>query len=342
MSRPSLVALLVMTLLSLARAAAAAPAAAATVAERTPQARASLRQFEHDVLSIVALRNEADRLAGAAVLARAVPDLPAVLTYQTFLARAEAAPGAGATVQWVALGNCGKVGPQPEDCISEQALHKLEKLAPDNAAVWLLAFDRARQLGDDRAARAALARAAAATEFSTYYGVLLHAVLEAVRALPMPAVLVRELTGADGNAYAATYMIAAGNVMYLPTPSLAPVFEACKAPGKDAELRAQCTHIAHLLAWGDTVIAHAAGLALQERLADRATARARIAAERRTLAWQTQQFAALVLKARKDPQLAARLVQLVLQGGTENSIQIALLRSAGIDTTPPLDWRSGQ
>lgn len=342
MSRQSVVALLALALISLARLAGAAPADPVTAAGNTPPARASLGQFEHDVLSIVALRNEADRLAGAAVLARAVPDLPAVLTYQTFLARAEAAPGAGAAVQWVALGNCGKVGPQPEDCINVRALARLEKLAPENAAVWLLAFDRARQRGDDKAAREALTRAAAATEFSTYYGVLLHAVLETTRALPMPAALVHELAGADGNAYAVTYMIAAGNIMYLPTPSLAPVFEACKAPGKDATLRAQCTRIAHLLTWGDTVIAHAAGLALQERLADSAAARAHVAAERRTLAWQTQQYAAQVLKARNDRALAARLVQLVLQGGTENSIQLALLRSAGIDTTPPLDWQAGQ
>ena len=341
MSRQYTFSLLAAALLSLAPLVGAAPAPAASSA---PPARASLRQFEHDVLSIVALRSEADRLAGAAVLARAVPDLPAVLTYQTFLARAEAAPGAGAgaAVQWVALGNCGKVGPQPEDCIDPKALARLEQLAPDNAAVWLLAFDHARQHGDDKAARTALARAAAATEFSTYYGVLLHAVLETTRALPMSASLVHELTGADGNAYAATYMIAAGNVMYLPTPSLAPVFEACKAPGKNAMLRAQCVRIAHLLAWGDTVIARAAGLALQERLADGADARAHVAAERRALAWQTQQFAVQVLKARNDRALAARLVQLVLEGGTENSIQLALLRSVGIDTTPPLDWQSGQ
>ncbi len=340
MSRPTLVPLLAVALICLTRLAVAAPAIAAIAASDAPPTRASLGQFEHDVLSIVALRNEADRLAGAAVLARAVPDLPSVLTYQTFLARAEAAPGAGAAVQWVALGNCGKVGPQPEDCINAAALARLEKLAPDNAAVWLLAFDHARQRGDDNAARAALARAAAATEFSTYYGVLLHAVLETARALPMPAALVHVLAGANGNAYAATYMIAAGNVMYLPTPSLEPVFETCKAPGKDTARRTQCARIAHLLAWGDTVIARAAGLALQERLADGAAARARVAAERRTLAWQTQQFAAQVLQARKDRALAARLVQLVLQGGTENSIQLALLRGAGIDTTPPLDWQA--
>ncbi|MHB8310154.1 MAG: hypothetical protein ACYDCY_07045, partial [Metallibacterium sp.] len=313
MSRQYTFSLLATALLSLAPLVGAAPAPAASSA---PPARASLRQFEHDVLSIVALRSEADRLAGAAVLARAVPDLPTVLTYQTFLARATAAPGAGAAVQWVALGNCGKVGPQPEDCIDPKALARLEQLAPDNAAVWLLAFDHARQRGDDKAARTALARAAAATEFSTYYGALLHVVLETTRALPMPAALVHELTGADGNAYAATYMIAAGNVMYLPTPSLAPVFEACKAPGKNAMLRAQCVRIAHLLAWGDTVIARAAGLALQERLADGADARVHVAAERRTLAWQTQQFAVQVLKARNDRALAARLVQLVLEGGT--------------------------
>ena len=319
----------------------AAPAAAGSVAAAPASSvvtRSTLAQFEHDVLSITALRGTARRLAGAAVLARAVPDLPPVLTYKAFLKRALAAPGAGPAVQWVALGDCGRVGPQPEDCISDTALTRLEQQAPDNAAVWLLAFDRARQRGDDKAARAALARAARATEFSTYYGTLLKSVLETARALPMSPALVRQLAGIGGNAYAATYMLAAGNVMYLPGPALAPVFETCRNPGAGIR-RAQCRRIAHLLAWGDTVIVRAAGLALQERLAGDAAARQRYAAARRAQAWQTQQFAILVLKARTDRALAGTLVQLVLQGGTENSIQIALLRKTGIATTPPADWK---
>lgn len=321
--------------------AGAAPAvvgSAAPAPARSVVTRSTLAQFEHDVLSITALRDAARRLAGAAVLARAVPDLPPVLTYKAFLKRALAAPGAGPAVQWVALGDCGRVGPQPEDCISDTALTRLEQQAPDNAAVWLLAFDRARQRGDDKAARAALARAARATEFSTYYGTLLKSVLETARALPMSPALVRQLAGNGGNAYAATYMLAAGNVMYLPGPALAPVFETCRNPGAGIR-RAQCRRIAHLLAWGDTVIVRAAGLALQERLAGDAEARQRYAEARRAQAWQTQQFAILVLKARTDRALAGTLVQLVLQGGTENSIQIALLRKTGIATTPPADWK---
>ena len=324
--------LLLAALLPLGAGAAAAPAGSAVT-------RAPLAQFEHDVLSITALRDTSRRLAGAAVLARAVPDLPPVLTYKTFLQRALAAPGAGPAVQWVALGDCGRVGPQPEDCINDAALARLEQQAPDNAAVWLLAFDRARQHGDDTAARAALARAARAAKFSTYYGTLLKSVLETARTLPMSPALVRQLAGVGGNAYAATYMLAAGNVMYLPGPALAPVFEACKDPGHAAALRVQCRRIAHLLAWGDTVIARAAGLALQERLAGNAEARQRYAEARRVQAWQTQQFAILVLKARTDRALAGSLVQLVLQGGTENSIQIALLRKAGIASTPPAHWK---
>ena len=319
----------------------AAPAAAGSVAAAPASSvvtRSTLAQFEHDVLSITALRGTARRLAGAAVLARAVPDLPPVLTYKAFLKRALAAPGAGPAVQWVALGDCGRVGPQPEDCISDTALTRLEQQAPDNAAVWLLAFDRARQHGDDKAARAALARAARATEFSTYYGTLLKSVLETARALPMSPALVRQLAGIGGNAYAATYMLAAGNVMYLPGPALAPVFETCRNPGAGIR-RAQCRRIAHLLAWGDTVIVRAAGLALQERLAGDAEARQRYAEARRAQAWQTQQFAILVLKARTDRALAGTLVQLVLQGGTENSIQVALLRKTGTATTPPADWK---
>ena len=330
--------LLLLPVPALAQTRTQAPATAASSARAQPAPNA-LGAFERDVLSLLALRDGADRLAGAAVLARAVPDLPPVLSYRSFLARAQAAPGAGAPVWWVTLGDCGTPGPQPQDCISDAALARLQRLAPDNAAVWLLAYDRARQRGDAAAARSALARAAQCREFSTYYGVLLHAVLDATRTLPMPATLVQQLGGPRGNAYAATYLLAAGNVMYLPTLALAPLYETCKDPGHDATLRAQCVRIAHLLAWGDTVFARAAGLDLQEHLATDAAARARYAAERHALAWQTQQFARLVLHARSDEKLAARLVQLVLAGGTENTIQIALLREAGIASEPPGDWQ---
>ncbi|HVB83340.1 MAG TPA: hypothetical protein VND63_00520 [Rhodanobacteraceae bacterium] len=321
-------------LLALGAVAQAAPPVA-TSATAAP-APSALLQFQHDLVSILALRDDATHLTAAAILARSTPNLPRVLSFERLLARAEAATGASAEVSWVALADCDHA--RATACPAPAALQRLQRQAPQNAAVWILALDVAARAGDSAAERAALARAAAATEYSTYYGHLLRATLIGASALPMPVAVVRELAGANGNANAAGFAIAAGNVMFLPAPSLAPAFTLCRKADHDAALRADCLKLAHLLAWGDTVIARNAGLALHERLAASAADKAHYASERRNVAWQTQQYAQLMLRARSEPAIAAKAVTLGADGGTENSIMLGLLRAESIPLQPPLDW----
>lgn len=321
-------------LLALGAVAQAAPPVATSAA--AAPAPSALLQFQHDLVSILALRDDATHLTAAAILARSTPNLPRVLSFAQLLARAEAATGAGAEVSWVALADCDHA--KATACPAPAALQRLQRQAPQNAAVWILALDVAARAGDSAAERAALARAAAATEYSTYYGRLLRTTLIGASALPMPVAVVRELAGADGNANAAGFAIAAGNVMFLPGPSLAPAFTLCRKADHDAALRADCLKLAHLLAWGDTVIARNAGLALHERLAASAADKAHYASERRNVAWQTQQYAQLMLRARSEPAIAAKAVTLGADGGTENSIMLGLLRAESIPLQPPLDW----
>lgn len=321
-------------LLALGAVAQAAPPVA-TSATAAP-APSALLQFQHDLVSILALRDDATHLTAAAILARSTPNLPPVLSFAQLLTRAKAATGAGPEVSWVALADCDHA--KATACPAPTALQRLQRQAPQNAAVWVLALDVAARAGDSAAERAALARAAAATEYSTYYGRLLRATLIGASALPMPVAVVRELAGANGNANAAGFAIAAGNVMFLPGPSLAPVFALCRKADHDAALRSDCLKLAHLLAWGDTVIARNAGLALHERLAASAADKAHYANERRNAAWQTQQYAQLMLRARSEPAIAAKAVTLGADGGTENSIMLGLLRAESIPLQPPLDW----
>lgn len=326
-------------LLALGAVAQAAPPATPPSAAPTPSAASApsaLMQFQHDLVSILALRDDAGHLTAAAILARSTPDLPPVLSFGKLLERAEAATGAGAEVTWVALADCDHA--TAAACPAPAALRRLQQQAPQNAAVWMLALDVAARADDPAAERAALARAATATEYSTYYGHLLRTTLIGASALPMPVAVVHALAGADGNANAAGFAIAAGNVMFLPSPSLAPAFALCRKADRDAALRADCLKLAHLLAWGDTVIARNAGLALHERLATTATGKASYADQRRIVAWQTQQYAQLMLRARSTPAIAAKAVTLGADGGTENSIMLGLLRAFAIPLQPPLGW----
>ncbi len=320
-------------LLALDAAAQVAPSATPPSAASAPSA---LLQFQHDLISILALRDDAGHLTAAAILARSTPNLPPVLSFGPLLARAEAATGAGAAVSWVALADCDHA--TAATCPAPAALRRLQQQAPQNAAVWMLALDVAARANDPAAECAALARAAASAEYSTYYGQLLRTTLIGASALPMPVAVVHALAGTDGNANAAGFAIAAGNVMFLPSPSLAPAFALCRKADRDAALRADCLKLAHLLAWGDTVIARNAGLALHERLAATAADKARYANQRRTVAWQTQQYAQLMLRARNTPAIAAKAVTLGADGGTENSIMLGLLRAFAIPLQPPLGW----
>ena len=82
-------------LLALDAAVQAAPPTAPPSAASAPSA---LLQFQHDLVSILALRDDATHLTAAAILARSTPNLPPVLSFKSLLARAEAATGAGAAV----------------------------------------------------------------------------------------------------------------------------------------------------------------------------------------------------------------------------------------------------
>ncbi len=299
-----------------------------------------LAQFQRRLVSRAVSQQQPLQLAAAAILARSISNMPTPLRYSSLIQRAQKLASAGPAVNWVALGDCGD-RQNLSDCINTNALQRLKHQAPDNAAVWLLAFDHAVQAHDVAGQTRFLYRAARATSFNTYYATLLQALINTVTMQTMPADVVQIIGGIRGNAQVASYLLAAGNLMYLPTPALAPLFAFCIRHSKSIKLRGDCLHLARNLALGDTVTARATGLALTQRLATSPTRRRLAAWQQRALAWQTQQFSSLVLRARYDAQLAQTLLALARQGATENAIQQDLLRKMNIPLNPPSNWNPG-
>ena len=296
-----------------------------------------LAQFQRQLVSRAASHPQPLQLAVAAILARSIARMPAPLRYSTLIHRAQQQASAGPAVNWVALGDCGDRR-NLSDCINTAALQRLEQQAPDNAAIWMLAFDHAVQTNDLPGQKLFLYRAAGATSFRTYYATLLQALTNMVTTQPMPVDVVHIIGGPHGNASAAIYLLAAGNLMYLPTPALAPLFTFCSDPSHSAKIRDVCLHLAGNLVLGDTVTARATGLALTQRLTKNPAQRQRATRQQRALIWQTQQFSGLVLQARHDDRLAQILLGLARQGGTETSIQRNLLQKMHIPLTPPGSW----
>ncbi|HET7358639.1 MAG TPA: hypothetical protein VFJ04_00685, partial [Rhodanobacteraceae bacterium] len=232
----------------IACAALATAGIAASVAAATPAAT-GMTQFQHDLVSVLALRADAEHLLGAALLARTLPDPATGLSYHALLGRAAASPDAGPVVTWAQLVDCS---PKAMDCPNPQALARLEHEAPDNAAVWLMALGQAQGDGDAAAAHAAWGRAAAATQYDDYRGASLKALAAAAAALPPPADL---YTGADAAASSAAgvralLVFGLGNLQ--PIPGFQAAAAICAKDKVDDATRRSCLKLAHTLAWAGT------------------------------------------------------------------------------------------
>lgn len=313
---------------------AAAPAAAnpddAAPAADTARAQA-LTGFQHDLVSVLALRATPAPLLGAALLARPLANQPKTTSFHTLVNRAVAAEGSGAAEQWARLADCDSKGGA---CPNAEALRKLTETDTGNAAVWLLKFDLDSRDLKSKAARADLAKAAAATHYDDYAGASLSALAGVVDALPPPAAT----QGPDG-ASGVQALIVLGNARLQPRPLLPPVAQWCDANASDTEAKVDCLRLGKLLTWGSSPLARSLGLHLVQTLGDDPAAVTKARNDARDLAWQVQNHARLALQAANDASIAQALLATARTGGTEMAQTQALLRARGISLTAPGSWQ---
>ncbi|HET7611581.1 MAG TPA: hypothetical protein VFK29_07315 [Rhodanobacteraceae bacterium] len=295
---------------------------------------AAIRQYQHDLVTVVALRAEPDYLLGAAILARPFGDSSAGLDFDGLSARAAAAPGAGPAQHWVRLVACKG----EEDCPNRDALAWLEKHAADNAAVWIVAMDVAARKDDAEAERAALHKAAAAKVYDDYYGKALAATATAVAVLPpLPDTMTGAHDGQPDNPEGVRVLVSVNATQASPRPDLEPVVKSCApdAVGKHQDTREACLKLTHTLQWGSSPVARAAGLHIQAQLeAGAGTANQQSA---RDLAWQVRQYSALLQRSLTDPTQASRWLTAARNGGTELSLILATLRANNVPLNAPAD-----
>jgi hypothetical protein len=292
----------------------------------------AIQQYQHDLVSVTALRADPDYLLGAAILAKPFQHQTPGLDFASLSERAASATGAGAAAAWSRLGLCK----DKADCPNAKAFDSLKKNAADNAAVWLVALDFALANHDAKAEHAAFAKAAAAQAYDDYFGKALAAVARAVTVLPP---LTETTQGAhDGqpdNPSGVRVLVAVMSTRAHPRPDLGPLLQLCD-PGdaaKHAERKADCLKLAHTLQWGSSPIARAAGLHIQGELDPAAKTRTDAAA--RNLAWQVQQYSGLLQHALVDQKLAAGWLATARNGGTELSLILATLRANHVATEAP-------
>lgn len=315
-----------------------AAASSTTAPSAADKARvAALMQYQHDLVSVLALRGDADHLLGAALLAHPLPNLPPELGFHRLAERAAQASGAGPGVTWIRLTDCD---PKASDCPNADMFAQLRSQAPDNAAVWMLAMDAAAEKNDAAAERDALSKAAASTKYDDYFGVGLQALAASVVTLPpRPETMTSAEPGEPGTAAGVQLLIAFGIANQHPQPSLKPLLEMCDADkvAKDDALKSDCLKTAHNLEMGGSPLGRAVGLHLRGELepsAKAATDRAGL-----NLAWQLQNYGALGFRALDDDNLAQKLLAGARSGGTELGLVLSSLRDNGIATEAPDGWQ---
>lgn len=295
----------------------------------------ALARFQHDLVSVLALRGEARPLLGAALLARPLPDMPKMLDFHHLVARAAKAPGSGPAVTWARLADCDA---RAQACPNPAALRALQRQVPDNAAVWLLALARAEHDDKSDAARADLAKAAAAARYDDYAGASLQALADAVTALPPPPDTLATHGPLTSTAFGVQAMIVFGVGSTQPQPGLQATAALCKSNKDDPSVRSDCLKLGKTLEWGSSPLARSLGLHLRETLDENPAAQADARRARRDLVWQVQNFTRLTAKAQTDPQTARQLLRLAHNGGTEMSLMLAALRASHIPTEAPDGW----
>ncbi|NII10602.1 hypothetical protein [Oleiagrimonas sp. C23AA] len=302
-------------------------------ANATQKSRAqALLKFQHDLVSVLALRAEARPLMGAALLARPLQDPGKGLSYHRLIQRALNAGDAGPATQWAALADCdAKAG----NCPNAAALKALEGDDADNAAVWMLATGVHARDGDRKGMRAMLHRAAQASRYDDYTGRSLQALADAVMTLPVPKSVL-----ANGQPRAgAQVMIVYGLGQTQPLPGFSMIAQLCESDQDRAKVKDDCLQLGHILEWGSHPLARSLGLHLVATLSDKPDTGSEAATQRRDLVWQVQQFGKLSARAANDAKVANKLLALARHGGTQMSVMLAALHAFDIPQNAPADWK---
>jgi hypothetical protein len=309
------------------------PKAAAANSAQTEQKR--FEQFRRDLVSLLALRADADLLVAAAELAYADSEdksRTAALKSPSLIKRAQKFGPDVPFVWWVSTFlECGTKG---TSCHGEAAT-RLEQLDGNNAAAWLPALYAANAPGQ---ARAVLTSMAQATRFDDFSAAGVLAVYRALQTLPVPdEVLSHGLNTTAARVNLATTI--GGGFM----PNFARLGEMCrKQDNTDEALVADCLAVAHLFESGGTYRSQSVGFSIEDSLLPAGTARDVLRARMRASAWQRQQFLEVSGRFARDEALSQIYVDLLRENGNELASVTALLRSQHLSTEPPAGWQPQQ
>jgi hypothetical protein len=286
--------------------------------------------------------------APSALRAAAAARLPEA---QAIFARARAGTG-DPWVLWMAATDC-RFGAAL--CDRDGAIDALLRIEPDNAAVWLLALDRARHRDDRDAQLAALQGMAASTRYDQYYLTAIRAWTEAFAALPEQSgferLVARTMTDDPGAALdedslrALAGLHGLGAAWAFGFPPLSTFADLCMPEDLAGEAwQEACRGAAQVLAQSDTLVSIGVGVSVAFRFAADDAARSALEQRRLEKDWLLDSFSLLDLDGfgaddALDVTEAKTIVERWRAASSEVDLFHSLLREQGMPLQPPDDYR---
>ena len=254
---------------------------------------------------------------------------------------------------WIAATDC-RFG--AAICDRDGAIDDLLRIEPHNAAVWLLALDRAQRRHDKDAQLAALEGMAASTRYDQYYITAIRAWTDAFVDLPqlpdferlvartmtndpaaaLDAESLRALAGLHGLAAAAAFGF----------PPFAALTKACMPEEITSEAwRDACRGAAQVLVASDTMVSLGLGLPVAYRFAADDAERSTLEQRRLEKDWLKESMVLLSLdgfdaEGVLDIDEANEVVRRWREGGSELRLLHALMHEHSMPLTPPPDYRA--
>jgi hypothetical protein len=304
--------------------------------------------YRLELATSLARRNTVDALLASAAAARwleidsplprPVVAPPAMAT-SALLARAEALAPADARVLYTTV-LWSRCKPGESNCAMDAAIARLLQVDADNAAAWLMRFQRDSELGDTASARASLTHAAQAPAYRDYSDVVVQDVLgewlsDPTEMRARPGESTSPLTASQ---FARWYKLFEASTLIIGGPGdyyLARACDPTAAAKDDPALQADCRAIGSKQdIAGASLFSQSQGRFLQMRLATDAAERERFEVRRREIMWLIHEGS---WNEVPDPAKVEEEIAMRLAGVGDVAIRRHIAAARGKVFTP--DWR---
>ena len=238
-------------------------------------------------------------------------------------------------IWWIAAADCPGTAAV---CKPDKALAKLEKIAAENAAVWLLAAHAAAAAKDEKGVRNALARAARAERYDDESQELLGAVLATYRSLKIAPP--REDDTPRGGADTAYVVPALDLALGAAVPPHQALLERCRKDrvAKDDTARADCLAYFQLLERTSTsAVGYEVGLKGQLQLANDGDEADTLKEKLRNWQWQSSKLGQLSVDDFDDTRTLETYLENWRDRGELGALRGRLLEH-NITLDAPADW----